>query len=289
MNEDMGRLNSAHQRYGMIPSLFANRRFALPPSSLRATFSNTTSYSGAIDMNLPAISRILQLALAALCILPSSGAHAQSLDAHHPAPLQPGDNNGTVDNFVGANYFYLTGGPGAVNIVVGYKSMGLLGNAQRSSLNVELTDDKHSWVEKRTISSLQQSSSTKMVGNLKVPTRLILSVIPPSGGLVRMGGDYVVSASGAVKFDPPQNPTELIVGTYTPMSIHDNEDTAAKFEPNGMLEFASGTTGRWKLFDAASRMYTVTYASTRLSLKLVPGRGLVDAHDPTIIVFQRTH
>jgi hypothetical protein len=56
-----------------------------------------------------------------------------------------------------------------------------------------------------------------------------------------------------------------------------------------MLEFASGTTGRWKLFDAASRMYTVTYASTRLSLKLVPGRGLVDAHDPTIIVFQRTH
>jgi hypothetical protein len=280
----------------MIPSLFANKRFAPSPRGLPATFRNITSYSessGAIDMNLPSISRILQktlpLALAALCILPNSGVHAQSLDSHHPAPLQPGDNNGTVDNFVGANYFYLIGGPGAVNIVVGYKSMGLLGNAQRSSLNVELTDDKHSWVEKRTISSLQQSSSTKMVGNLKVPTRLILSVIPPSGGLVRSGGDYVVSASGAVKFDPPLNPTELIVGTYTPMSIHDNEDTAAKFEPNGTLEFASGTTGRWKLFDAASRMYTVTYASTRLSLKLVPGRGLVDAHDPTIIVFQRTH
>jgi hypothetical protein len=170
--------------------------------------------------------RILPLALAALCVLPGSAAAAQSLDSQHPAPLQPGDNNGTVDNFVGSNYFYLTGGPGSVTITVTYKSMGLLGNAQRSSLNLELTDDKHSWVEKRTISSVQQSSSTKMVGNLKVPTRLILSVIPPSGGLVRMGGDYVVSAMGAVKFDPPLSPAELIIGTYTPMVVQNNEDSA---------------------------------------------------------------
>jgi hypothetical protein len=112
-----------------------------------------------------------------------------------------------------------------------------------------------------------------MVGDLKVPTRLILSVIPPSGGLVRMGGDYVVSATGAVKFDPPLNPTEMIVGTYTPMVVQNNEDSAARFEPNGTLEFASGTTGRWKLFDARSQMYTVTYGSVRESLKLVPGEG----------------
>jgi len=216
-------------------------------------------------------------------------AHAQSLDPHHPAPLQPGENDGTVDNFVGNNYFSLTGGPGAVTIVVTYKSMGLLGNAQRSSLNIELTDDKHSWVEKRTISSLASSNMQKMVGNLKVPTRLILSILPPSGGLVRMGGDYAVTATGAVKFDPPLSPIEQIVGTYTPMSIHDNEDSAAKFEANGTLEFASGTVGHWKLFDAGTRMYTVQYANTRMSLKLVPGRGLVDAHDPTAIVFQRNH
>jgi len=168
--------------------------------------------------------QVLPLAISALCALPC--AWAQSLDPHHPAPLQPGDNTGTVDNFVGANYFYFTSGPGPATIIVSFKSMGLLGNAQRSSLNVELTDDKHSWVEKRTISSLAQSSTTKMVGNLKVPTRLILSVIPPSGGLVRAGGDYVVSATGAVKFDPPLDPTALIVGTYTPMVIQNNEDSA---------------------------------------------------------------
>ena len=241
---------------------------------------HTVTMSGFFRLGLP-------FAFSVLFVLPS--ASTQSLDPRQPAPLQPGDNTGTVDNFVGANYFYFTSGPGPATIIVSYKSMGLLGNAQRSSLNVELSDDKHSWVEKRTISSVAQSSSTRMVGNLKVPTRLILSVIPPSGGLVRAGGDYVVSATGAVKFDPPLSPVELIVGTYTPMVVQNNEDSAAKFEANGMLEFASGTTGRWKLFDAASHLYTVTYGPVRESLKLVPGRGLVDSHDPTIVVFQRTH
>lgn len=230
---------------------------------------------------------ILLIALATLPAL--SAAAAQSLDPRSPAPLQPGNNSGTVDNFVGSNYFTLTGGPGSVVITVSYNSMSLLGNAQRSALNIELTDDKRSWTERRTISSIKQSSSTTMTGNLKVPTRLILSIIPPSGGLVRMGGDYTVTATGAAKFDLPLSPTQLIVGTYTPMSVHDNEDSAAKFSPDGTLEFASGTRGRWKLFDASSMLYTVQFAQTRLSLKLIPGRGLVDPHDLTAIVFQRTH
>jgi hypothetical protein len=233
--------------------------------------------------------RTHHLLFASLLLLSAAAVHPQSLDVRSPAPLQPGPNSGTVDNFVGNNYFYLTGGPGSVTIVVTYNSMSLLGNAQHSTLTVQLSDEKRSWVETRTISSLKQSNSTTMVGNLKVPTRLILSVFPPNGGLVRSGGDYTVTATGAVKFDPPLNPSQLIVGTYTPMSIHDNEDTAAKFEPNGRLEFASGTVGQWKLFDAESHLYTVTFAHTRLSLKLIPGRGLVDAHDPTAIVFQRTH
>jgi hypothetical protein len=225
----------------------------------------------------------------ALSVLAASPAGAQSLDPRSPAPLQAGDNTGTVDNFVGSNYFYLTGGPGTVTIRVSYNSMSLLGNAQRSALNIELTDDKKSWTERRSISSTGQSSSTTLTGNLKVPTKLILSIIPPNGGLVRAGGDYTVNATGAVNFAAPLTPTQLIVGTYTPMSVHDNEDSAAKFNADGTLEFASGTMGRWKLFDAGSRLYTVSFAQTRLSLKLIPGRGLVDAHDSTVIVFQRAH
>jgi hypothetical protein len=240
------------------------------------------------SIGLP-VRRVLPVALCAFVALSGFAAHAQSLDSSHPAPLQPGENKGTVDNFVGSNYFAFTAGPGSVTVTVSYSSMSLLGNAQHSSLNVELSDDKKSWTERRTISSLKESNSTKMVGNLKAPTRLILSIIPPQGGLVRAGGDYVVTATGAVKFDPPLGAGELIVGTYTPMIVHDNEDGAAKFSANGRIEFASGTVGQWKVFDADSRIYTVTFAQTRLSLKLVPGRGLVDAHDPTMIVFQRTH
>jgi hypothetical protein len=235
------------------------------------------------------VRRTLPIALCVLFAASACPVPAQSLDARNPAPLQPGDNTGTVDNFVGSNYFYLTGGPGAVTITVSYNSMSLLGNAQRSSLNVELSDEKKTWTERRTISSEKQSSSTKLVGNLKVPTKLILSIVPPSGGLVRAGGDYTVAATGAVQFDPQLSPTQLIAGTYTPMSIHDNEDSACKFSADGTLEFASGTTGKWKLFDASSLTYTVSFATTRLSLKLIPGRGLVDPHDLTAIVFQRTH
>lgn len=232
--------------------------------------------------------RLFVLSISASLFIGGAAASAQSLDARNPAPLQPGDNRGTVDNFVGSNYFTLTGGPGAVTITVSYSSMSLLGNAQRSSLNIELSDEKHTWTEKRTISSTKQSSSTTMTGNLKTPTRLILSIIPPTGGLVRMGGDYVVNATGAAKFDPPLDPIKMISGTYTPMIVHDNEDQAARFLPNGTLEFASGTTGKWKLFDPSSMIVTVTYAQTRLSLKFIPGRGLVDSHDLSMIVFQRT-
>lgn len=234
------------------------------------------------------IQRVLPLAIGVLCAMSGSVTYPQSLDSRHPAPLQPGENKGTVDNFVGSNYFYLTGGPGSTTITVTHKSMGLLGAAQQSSLTVELTDEKRSWVTRKVISTPQQSSSTKMVGNLKQPTKMIFSIIPPSGGLVRTGGDYTVTAEGAVHFDPPLNDTELIVGTYTLKTIDNNDNSAVKFEANGTLEFASGTTGRWKLFDAGTHIYTVTFAQTRLSLRLIPGRGLVGARDPTSIVFQRT-
>jgi hypothetical protein len=132
--------------------------------------------------------RFHHLALTSLLALAASAAHSQSLDVRHPAPLQLGPNSGTVDNFVGKIYFNLSGGPGPVTIVATYNSMSLLGNAQRSTLTIQLSDEKRSWVETRTISSLKQSNSTTMVGNLKVPTKMILAIFPPSGGLVRSGG-----------------------------------------------------------------------------------------------------
>jgi hypothetical protein len=90
-----------------------------------------------------------------------------------------------------------------------------------------------------------------------------------------------------VRFDKPLGAAELIVGTYTPMTIYDNESTAVMFKPDRTLEFASGTLGNWKLFDEGARIYTITFLSHRLSVKLVFGRGLVQANDPSSIVFKR--
>jgi hypothetical protein len=220
-------------------------------------------------------------------------ASAQSLDPKKPAPMQPGDNAGTVDNFTGNNFFYFNAGPGKVTVTASYKSMGMLGTAVRSSLTVwatELDNNGHKTREQRMIlSSLQNAVQQPLTFTVKKPTKIEISVCPPSGGLIRSGGDYTVAATGAgIRFDKPLTDSDLVVGTYSPRVIHDNEDGAVKFLADGTLVFASGTTGTWKLFDADSHLFTVTFASTRLSLKLVPGRGLVDAGDPTSVVFQRT-
>lgn len=232
---------------------------------------------------------VCSIALLLTAVTLSVRSPAQSLNPQKPAPLQSGANTGTVDNFVGANYFYFWGGAGKVTVTITYKSMSLLGNAQKSALTIELSDDKKSWTPLRTtISSLKESNQRELSGDLKKETKLIIAVIPPSGGLVRAGGDYEIRVTGAVRFDKPLTDTELIVGTYTPMTVYDNEDTAAKFLPDGTFQFASGTKGTWKLFDSDTHLYTVTFGSNRLSLKLIPGRGLVSASDPTSIVFQRT-
>jgi hypothetical protein len=47
-----------------------------------------------------------------------------------------------------------------------------------------------------------------------------------------------------------------------------------------------GRRGRWALFDPDGRVYTVVIGADRWTLKLVPGRGLMDIHDQSIVVFQ---
>lgn len=225
--------------------------------------------------------------LAALLIL-NVDVSAQSLDPQKPAPLKEGANAGTVDNFGGPNYFYFWAGPGESTVLATYKSMGMYGNAQQSTLTIELYDEKKTWVSRAAITSLKESSQRRLTGTLKQETRVILAIIPPSGGLLRSGGDYEVTATGAVRFDKPLTATNLIVGTYTPQIVYSNERTAAKFKPDGTLEFASGTLGTWRLFDEDALLYTITFLDNRLSLKLIPGRGLVDANDPSMIVFKRT-
>lgn len=237
-------------------------------------------------------SLISLLALASLGLSLCGGAAAQSLDPKNPAPLQPGENAGTVDNFTGNNFFYFHAGPGPVNVTAAFRSSGILGTAMRSTLTVfvdGVSNGHRTWAQHMVLSSLQTTVQHPLTILVKKPTEIIIAIVPPAGGLIRSGGDYTVSAAGAsVRFDKPLSDAALVVGAYSPRIIHDNESGAVKFLPDGTLLFASGTTGTWKLFDADTHLFTVTFANTRLSLKLIPGRGLVDAADTTVVVFQRT-
>jgi hypothetical protein len=119
---------------------------------------------------------------------------------------------------------------------------------------------------------------------------MILAVrVPNTGGvaLLRSTGQYEIATSGAVRFDKPLTGTQLIVGTYIPRVVYGDENSAVKFKPDGTLEFASGTVGTWKLFDENTMLYTVTFPHNRLSLKLMPGQGLVNPINGSV-VFQAT-
>ena len=106
--------------------------------------------------------------------------------------MKSGPNSGTVDNFTGGS-FLLSGWPRR-NERVTYKSMGVLGAAMKSSLTVELYDEGKTWITRHTISSIKEASNANIIGNLKRQTKVILAVLPPSGGLVRTGGDYEAEA-----------------------------------------------------------------------------------------------
>lgn len=84
-----------------------------------------------MTISASALTSRISRSLGVLFALAVAPALPQSLDAQHPAPLQPGVNTGTVDNFVGSNFFKFSGGPGALAVAVSYNSMRLLGSGPR--------------------------------------------------------------------------------------------------------------------------------------------------------------
>jgi hypothetical protein len=44
--------------------------------------------------------------------------------------------------------------------------------------------------------------------------------------------------------------------------------------------------GTWKLFDSEANIYVLNISGHNLSVKLMPGRGLVEPNDVNSIIFQ---
>lgn len=211
-------------------------------------------------------------------VLSQTVAMAQSLKPEAPAPLQAGINKSTVDNFVGTQYWYFTGGPGKTHVHVQFKSMG-----NRADLTVTLYDQGNTWHTPKVLSSDIKPVDYTFEGELKKPTKILISVAPPAGGLLRTGGDYQIEATGAVAFGAAGT-TDPVIGVYKQMGGYTKNLGASKFLADGTIETASGETGKWKLFDKDSMMYVVDVeGQERHSLKLMPGRGLCDGD---AIIFQ---
>jgi hypothetical protein len=227
--------------------------------------------------------KLFQLASCAfsLCLAP---AWAQSLKPDAPAALQPGINRGTIDSVVGNHYWYFDGKPGKTQVHATFKSMGVLGAAMRTNLAFTMSDQSNTWHTTKVLMSEGKPVDCTFDGLLKKPTRIIITVAPPSNSLVRAGGDYELEATGTVSFGQTSM-ADPIIGTYNNMGGYTTALGTCKFTPDGKVVTTSGANGDWKLFDESTRMYVINIdGQDRHSLKFVPARGLVD--DQGIIDFQ---
>ncbi len=226
------------------------------------------------------------LVCALAMIVFSTSAWAQSLKPEAPAPLQPGINKGIVDNFVGTHYWYFTGEPGEIHVHAQFRAMGLMGNPYRSDITVTLYDEAKTWSTPKVLSSDSQAVDCTFNGQLKKPTKVLISVAPPAGGLVRMGGGYEIEATGAVAFAQPSS-GDPVVGMYKQMCGYTSLLGDCKFLADGSIQTTSGASGNWKLFDKSTQTYIVNIdGQDRHSLQYKPGLGLVDGD---AIVFQQMH
>jgi hypothetical protein len=162
--------------------------------------------------------------------------------------------------------------------------MGLLGNTYKSTATFTLRDAASTWKTPKIVTSETKAEDCTFDGDLKKPTRLLISVAPPPNGLVRTGGDYEIEATGAVAFGQPSS-EDPVIGMYKQMCGYTALLGDCKFSADGNVQTTSGTGGNWKLFDKDSRTYVINIdGQDRHSLQLVPGRGLCEGDS---VLFQQ--
>jgi len=217
----------------------------------------------------------------------------QSLDPRNPTPLRPGENHGTIDNQTGAQFWALHYNAGAVTIAVRFTSMGIFGNPMAATVNVLVLGPGGKIIGHQQLTSTGQAAQLQWPGKFVNSGVWVVEVQPMGSNIVRNGGDYTITvtgpaiaAGGGGGAGPSPND---IVGTYAVMSCPPDfqcDGLGIRFAPGGGVTTTDGHQGRWALFDPDARIYTVVIGGDRWTLKLVPGRGLMDTHDQTIVIFQ---
>ena len=241
----------------------------------------------------------LTYALSCFFIL-STSVDAQSLDPNSPGPLKPGINSSTADSTVGTQYWYYIAESGTHTVKVTFQSMGVLGAPMRNTLVITLSSPLGS--EKKSVTSQNEQQSITFSGKMLKSAKMVIRVDPLSPtGLIRQGGDYQIQVTGAVKFPGDSNLSSTggtvpnqegaftaqkdpICRAYVSML---NNWGITKFLPDGTVCASDGTVGTWKLEDLDTQSYTVILRDCHLSLIYMPGRGLVDANDKSMVTFKQ--
>ncbi|MBX3076406.1 hypothetical protein KF728_24320 [Candidatus Obscuribacterales bacterium] len=218
-------------------------------------------------------------------LLGCAGADAQSLKPEAPTPLRPGINRGLVDALVGPQYWTFMAQPGENKVHVTFSAMGIYGSAPRTSVTFTMSDPGNTWHTSKVITSQGTPIDATFDGTLKKPTKVIVTVAPPTNALLRVGGNYEIEVTGAVSFLPSSAPTTPIVGVYKQLAGYTKPLGDCKFTSDGKVVTTSGASGDWKIFDEETQTYIVNIdGEQRHSLKFVPGRGLIDND---IIIYQQ--
>jgi CubicO group peptidase (beta-lactamase class C family) len=229
----------------------------------------------------------------AIGAISQSSASAQSLDIHNPTPLVAGENHGTVDSMVGPQFWSFRYHKGKGNVAIRYSSMALFGNAMTTSILVVMHSENGAVWGSKSLTSNGQVADQNWPGTFKGPGTAIVEIRPPGNTLVRSGGDYSITVDGdAVDYSgagamPGRDP---VVGTYAVMVCAPDFDCqnslAAHFAADGSVRLTDGHSGSWSVFDPDSHIYSVVIGQDRYSMKLVPGRGLFNTSDLSVVVFQ---
>lgn len=230
-------------------------------------------------------SKTLILLAAVLPLMQVNSADAQSLNFKTPTPLKSGVNRGLVDALVGPQYWTFTAQPGTNKVHVTFSAMGIYGTAPKTSVTFTMSDPANTWHTSKVVTSQGTPVDTTFEGTVKKPTKVIVSVVPPTNALLRVGGNYELEATGAVSFDSTESATPPIVGVFKQLSGYTKPLGDCKFTADGRVVTTSGASGSWTLFDADSQVYVVNIdGEQRQALKFVPGRGLLDND---VIVYQQ--
>jgi hypothetical protein len=227
-------------------------------------------------------------------------AQAQSLDPRSPTPLRAGENRGSLDCMIGPHYWSFKYHKGAAKISVRFQSMGLFGNPRAETISVALKNPNGKVFSQGRITSTGPIGSLDMPGTFAGPGEAIIELSTDGSCIVRAGGDYGITLSGPAfdlggggggsgGGDQAADP-KRIVGTYAVMVCAPDFDCqgslAIHFSPDGTVETTDGHSGTWKAFDPDAGIYTVVIGRDRWSLKLIPGRGLFNTNDLSVVVFQ---